>query len=246
MEKLLEVCIGGGDTYSGWVPVSAFQMLHDLIEAIAEEGGDPKLWADATPQLEVCGAASTLGMIHTNFARQLRPAVRNFRQSARAGRLGPKGRRFIDRNFRSGAPWNYLDVKEVGNKRTAPIRFDIEYKEWLLRNQPPPINGYDEIHARIIRTGGYPDATVKLAFGKDGFTADVKDLDLAKKLAKNLYEEVKLSVEVSWDSVSGAILSMTVIGLLDWEPIHLTDLYNRTGSLPIELSFSSVDELLAS
>jgi hypothetical protein len=246
MEKLLEVCIGGGDTYSGWVPVSAYQMLHDLIEAVAEQGGDPKLWQDASPQLEVVGTGSTKAAVRSHFAVQLRPAVRTFRRNAAAGNLGPKGRRFIERNFKSGVPWGYLDVREAGNKRSPSIRFDIEYRERILRNQPQPLTGHDEIYARVIRAGGYPEATVKLAFGEEDVTADVKNLDLAKQLAKRLYEEVKLSVEVEWDTATGRIEGMRVLEILDWESIHLGDLYDREGRLPIKSSYQSVDELLAS
>jgi len=206
MEKLLEIKIGGGTVHSGWLPLSAMNMVHDLLEAIADEGHDEDLWKTIDPQIEVVGKSSTLLAVHTNFANKLRPQVKSFRDKAKRHALNHQGRVFVKKHIATpSARWAYVTLIEIpGKKETQPpekeraLKFDAHYKELLLLKQAEPVHGYDEVYAQVMRAGG-DSPTVALNFLNGGSgTYQIRGnnrKDLAKRIARHLYETVKLQVE---------------------------------------------------
>ena len=71
--------------------------------------------------------------------------------------------------------------------------------------------------------------------------------DLAKRLAANLYEAVKLTVEATWDAKTFELQGFEIIALDDsWQDVHLAQvLQDHGGILPAELSVASTEELMA-
>lgn len=259
MDKLLEIKIGGGDVHSGWLPLSAFNMVKDLLDAIAEEGtGDNELWKSVDPQIELVGKSSTLVAIHTPFARKLREDVRTFRTKARRHHLGPQGRVFVKKHVATpSARWSYvtlIEVPEAKEVRRPPakervLRFDARYKERLFLKQSAPIHGYDEVYATIVRAGG-ETPTVTLSFlNGGGGTYHIRGADrrdLAKRIAGRLYETVKLEVEAWWNAKTLELENLVILDVLDWKDVHLAQVYRDHGDLlPITLTVDSVEELLA-
>jgi hypothetical protein len=259
MDKLLEIRIGGGHVHSGWLPLSAFAMVRDLLQAIAEEGSDDEVWQSIEPQIEVIGKGSTVLAIHTPFARKLRAQVRSFRSKAKRHVLGPQGRDFVKKHVATtSANWSYVTVIEVPDTEDAQVQpakerivcFDARYKEALLLKQPAPIHGFDEIYAAVVRAGGADIPTVTLSFLNGGSgTYQIRGKDrrsLAKQIAGHLYDTVKLSVEAWWNARTLEIESMYILDLLEWRDLHLAQVYRDHGDrLPIRLTIDSVEELLA-
>lgn len=257
MDKILEIQIGGRDVLSGLVPLSAFQMVKDLLEAIAAEGTDADIWKTIEPQLEVVGKASTRVAIYTPFARKLRPQVRTFREKARRFVLNPEGRDFVKKHVANpGTAWAYVDLvgipDEESEEWTQPeeariLRFDANYKERYVEGQPSQLHGYDEIYAVVIRAGGRkpPRATLVFLPGGGG-TYTVKTRELAKQIGSHLYETVKLRVEGWWNARTLEIENLVIHGLLDWKDSSLAEVYRANQNrLPITLTVGSVEELLA-
>lgn len=258
MDKLLEIKIGGGDVHSGWLPLSAFAMVRDLLDAIAEEGGDDEIWKSIEPQIEVMGRSSTLVAVHTAFARKLRPQVRAFRTKAKRHTLGPQGRVFVKKHVAtSSTRWGYVTLIEVPEpkEKTPPpereraVRFDLRYKERLLLKQSAPVHGFDEIYAQVVRAGGdQPTVTLNFLDGRSG-TYQIRGTDrkaLARRIAGHLYDTVRLQVEGWWNARTLEIENLNVLDLLDWRDVHLAQVYREHGDrLPIKLTFDSVEELLA-
>jgi hypothetical protein len=258
MDKLLEIKIGGGQVHSGWVPLSAFAMVRDLLDAIAEEGSDDEIWKSVEPQIEVVGKSSTLLAIHTPFASKLRSQVRSFRTKAKRHTLGPQGRVFVKKHVATqNTRWGYvslIEVPEPKEKTPAPlrertVRFDVRYKECLFLKQSEPIHGLDEIYASVVRAGGdTPTVTLNFLNGQTG-TYQIRGTDrkaLAKRIAGHLYDTVKLQVEAWWNAKTLEIENLYVLDLLEWRDAHLAQVYRDHGErLPITLTFDSVEELLA-
>lgn len=259
MDKLLEIKIGGGDVRSGLLPLSAMDMVRDLLAAIAEEGADDELWRSLDPQIEVLGKSSTLLAVHTNFAAKLRPQVQSFRKRAQRHTLKRQGRQFVRKHIGTpGAKWSYITIIEVPSKKEAPpakdrtraLKFDARYKERLLLKESEPLRGQDEIYAIVKRAGGDSPPTVTLEFlGGEGGTYPVKGRDrkgLAKRIAAHLYDTVKLQVEAAWNANTLELESLAILDLLEWRDIHLTEVYREHGNrLPITLTVGSVEELIA-
>lgn len=257
MDKLLEIKIGGGDVHSGWVPLSAFAMVRDLLEAIAEQGPDEELWKSIEPQIEVVGKQSTLLAVHTSFARKLRPQVKAFRERAKRHALGPRGRGFVKKHVATpSASWSYVTVVEVPAKqekappeRERVLKFDAHYKEQLLLKQAEPIHGFDEIYAAIVRAGGdTPTVTLDFLDGGSGtyYVRGRDRKDLAKRIAGHLYETVKLSVEAWWNARTLELDNLVVLDLLEWKDVSLAEVYREhSNRLPITLTINSVEELIA-
>jgi hypothetical protein len=259
MEKLLEIKIGGGAVHSGWLPLSAMSMVRDLLEAIAEEGTDEELWKSIDPQIEVVGKSSTLLAVHTSFANKLRPQVKAFRDKAKRHTLNAPGRVFVKKHIATpSARWTYVTLIEVpGKQDKAPpaekdrvLKFDARYKERLLMKQAEPIHGFDEVYAEVVRAGGDATPTVALSFlnGQSG-TYQIRGRDrkeLAKRIARHLYESVRLQVECWWNSSTLEIENLVVHELLDWRDMHMAEVYRENGNrLPVTLTIGSVEELLA-
>lgn len=258
MDKLLEIKIGGGEVHSGWVPLSAFAMVRDLLDAIAEQGPDEELWKSIEPQVEVVGRRSTLLAIRTSFARKLRPQVRIFREKAKRYTLGPRGRSFVKKHVAtSSTSWSYVTMVEVPPKqeKEAPpekdriLRFDARYKEQLLLKQAEPLHGFDEMYATIVRAGG-DTPTVTLDFlGGGGGTYQIRGRDrkdLAKRIAGHLYETVRLNVEGWWNARTLELENLYIHDLLEWRDVSLAEVYREHGErLPITLTINSVEELMA-
>ncbi len=263
MDKLLEIKIGGGEVRSGLVPLSAMEMVRDLLAAIAEEGTDEDLWRSLDPQIEVLGKASTLLAIHTNFAEKLRPQVQTFRRKAQRHTLNRQGRQFVRKHVGTpSAKWSYVTLIEVPPKRpkkevppakepqTRVLKFDARYKERLLLKQPEPMRGIDEIYAIIKRAGGDSPPTVSLEFLSGGTgTYHVKGRDrkgIAKRLGAHLYDTVKLRVEATWNASTLELEDLAILDLLEWRDVHLAEVYREHGNrLPVTLTVGSVEELLA-
>lgn len=251
MDKLLEVRIGGGKVRSGMVPLDAFALLKDLLEAIAAENKehpDPAAWVrELNPHLEIVGKGSTRVAVRTNFAKRFRRDVQSFEATARKLDLGPKGVEFVARNIRESVPWTYVEVSTPDQARPGRVlRFDTRYKERLLKRQAERLAGIDEVYAYIIRAGGEKRTMVTMEIlGKIRGTFAVASRDLARRLGAHLYDTLKLRVEANWDAESLDLLEIKVLDVLDWENVHLADLYERNGrQLPIDLSVDSVEELL--
>jgi hypothetical protein len=259
MDKLLEIKIGGPEVHSGWLPLSAMSMVRDLLEAIAEEGTDEELWKTIDPQIEVVGKSSTLLAVHTSFANKLRPQVRVFRDKAKRHALNPQGRSFVKKHIATpSARWTYVTLIEVpGKQEKAPppakdrvLRFDARYKERLLIKQAEPIHGFDEVYAEVIRVGGDATPTVALTFlnGLSG-TYPIRGRDrkdLARRIARHLYETVKLEVEVWWIANTLEVEQLFVLDLMEWKEVHIAEVYREHGNrLPVTLTINSVEELLA-
>lgn len=258
MDKLLKIKIGGGGVHSGWVPLSAFAMVRDLLEAIAEQGPDEELWKEIEPQVEIVGKGSTVLAIHTSFARKLRPQVKAFRERAKRHALGPRGRDFVKKHVATPrASWSYVTMVEVPAEpekarppeREHVLRFDAHYKEQLLLKQAEPIHGYDEIYAAVVRAGGdTPTVTLDFLNGGGGtyYIRGQGRKDLAKRIAGHLYETVKLSVEAWWNARTMELDNLVVLDLLDWKDLSLAEVYREHGNrLPITLTVNSVEELVA-
>jgi hypothetical protein len=261
MDKLLEIKIGGGDVRSGLVPLSAMEMVRDLLAAIAEEGADEELWRSLDPQIEVVGKSSTLLAVHTNFATKLRPQVQSFRKKAQRHTLKRQGRQFVRKHIATpSAKWSYVTVIEVPPNRieTPPekkargrvLKFDARYKERLLLKEPEPLRGQDEIYAIVKRAGGDAPPTVTLEFlGGESGTYHIKARDrkgLAKRIAAHLYDTVKLRVEATWNANTLEIENLAILELLEWRDVHLAEVYREHGNrLPITLTVDSVEELIA-
>ncbi|HSS78384.1 MAG TPA: hypothetical protein VLV54_16775 [Thermoanaerobaculia bacterium] len=258
MDKLLEIKIGGGDVHSGWVPLSAFAMVRDLLDAIAEQGPDEELWRSIEPQIEVVGAGSTVLAIHTRFVRKLRPQVRSFRERAKRHALMPRARGWVKKYVGSpSTSWSYVDMVEIPSKQEKKplpekdrvFRFDARYKERLLVNQAEPIHGFDEVYATVVRAGG-ETPTVTLAFldGRSG-TFEIRGperKDLAKRIGKHLYDTVKLGAEVWWNAKTLVIDKLVIHDLLEWNDVSLAKVYREHDNrLPITLTVDSVEELMA-
>lgn len=261
MDKLLEIKIGGGEIRSGLVPLSAMEMVRDLLAAIAEEGSDEELWRSIDPQIEVIGKSSTLLAVHTNFAAKLRPQVHSFRRKAQRHTLKRRGRQFVGKHIATpSAKWSYVSVIEVAPQKveTAPekkersrvLKFDARYKERLLEKEPEPLRGLDEIYAIVKRAGGDspPTITLELLGGESG-TYPIKSRDrkgLAKRIAAHLYDTVKLRVEATWSASTLDLESLAIVDLLEWRDVHLAEVYREHGNrLPITLTVGSVEELIA-
>lgn len=249
MEQLLKVRVGGGDVESGLLPVRAGDMLQELLTTLQEEGGDPELWKNSNPHFRIIGAKSTLASVHVNFAHQLRPIVRTFKEKAEAFRLGRRGYDFVTGNITAQTPWSYIEIIPIdGDLDEAPIRFDFAYRERIEREQQFHLRGEDEIYATVLRAGGEPPSgpTVQLRLS-DGATKtfSVDSAAVSKQLGRELYNTVRLRVESAWNPVTLELSSLKVLGLLDWEDVHLYDLVLRHGgTLPLELTVGSVEALL--
>ncbi|HKI03737.1 MAG TPA: hypothetical protein VKK31_17285 [Thermoanaerobaculia bacterium] len=258
MDKLLEIKIGGGGVHSGWLPLSALAMVRDLLEAIAEEGTDDEIWKSIEPQIEVVGKGSTVLAVHTPFARKLRTQVKSFRSKAKRHVLGPQGRDFVKKHVATkSATWAYVTMVEVPDPQEAKatpekeriLRFDARYKELLLLKQPAAIHGFDEVYVTVVRAGGdTPTVTLNFLNGGSG-TYPIRGKDrrgLAKQIASHLYDTVRLSVEVWWNSRTLEVENMHILDLLAWRDVHLAQVYRDHGNLlPIRLTVDSVEELLA-
>lgn len=259
MDKLLEIKIGGREVHSGWLPLSAMRMVQDLLDAIAEEGTDEEIWKTIDPQIEVVGKSSTLLAVHTTFADKLRPQVKAFRDKAKRHTLNPQGRVFVKKHIATpSAGWTYVTLIEVpGKQEKAPtpekdriLKFDARYKERLLLKQAEPIHGFDEVYAEVVRAGGEATPTVTLTFlNGQGGTYPIRGRDrkdLAKRIARHLYETVKLQVEAWWNANTLEIEQLFVHDLLAWRDVHMAEVYREHGNrLPITLTIDSVEELLA-
>jgi hypothetical protein len=257
MDKLLEIKIGGGTVHSGWLPLSALAMVRDLLDAIAEEGTDEDLWRSIDPQIEVVGKSSTLLAVHTPFARKLRPQVTAFREKAKRLNLSQQGQVFVKKHIASpSARWTYVTVIEVPEKKAEALpqegghllKFDAHYKELLLLKQAEPIHGFDEIYAAVMRAGGEtPTVTINFLNGETG-TYPIRGQnrrELAKRIAGHLYETVKLQVEAWWNARTLEIETLHIHDLLEWQDIHLAEIYRENGNgLPIRLTIASVEELM--
>jgi hypothetical protein len=259
MDKLLEIKIGGGDVVSGFVPLSAMEMVRDLLAAIAEEGTDEELWRSLDPQIEVIGKSSTLLAVHTNFAAKLRPQVQSFRKKAQRHALKRRGRHFVGKHIGTpSAKWTYVTVIEVEGKqqKTPPkqerakvLKFDARYKEKLLLKEPEPIRGLDEIYAIVKRAGGDNPPTVTLeSLSGDTGTYQIRGRDrkgLAKRIAAHLYDTVKLQVEAVWNANTLELENLFITDLLEWRDVHIAQLYRESGDrLPVILTVDSVEELI--
>ncbi len=129
MERLLEIRIGGGRLRSGMLPVKAWRMLRDLLGSIADEGGDPAMWRETNPHVEIIGEGSSLAAVNTEFAEQLRPHVLRFAEKADALELSPRGLDFVTRNFTTQTPWSFVDLIPLQDGvKLNPVRFDMEYR----------------------------------------------------------------------------------------------------------------------
>lgn len=257
MDKLMEIKIGGGEVHSGWLPLSAFTMVKDLLGAIAEEGGHDELWTSIEPQIEIVGKGSTVLAIRTPFARKLREDVNRFRTKAKRHTLNPQGRVFVKKHVASqSAVWSYVTLIEVpeGKDKAPPekervLRFDARYKERLFLKEAAPIHGFDEVYATIVRTGGEtPTVTLNMLNGVGG-TFHIRGSDrraLAKRIAGHLYETVKLQVEAWWNAKTLELENMVILDLLEWRDVHMGQVYRDYGErLPITLTIGSVEELFA-
>lgn len=243
MKRLFEVRVGGGRVHSGLLPVEALSLIQDLMVAMAEEGGDPEAWARANPHVEIVGRGSTNNAVLTEEYSELVGPAQLFALKAAERNLGAKGREFVDKYFKPGQVWDFAELT-VCNENRPRAYFDTEYRE-AVKQERHPITGTDELYARVIRVGG-EKPTAKLEIGKQSGTFPVADQGLAKKLGNSLFETVKIQAAVSWDSKTLEIISLTVTGIdEDWEDIHLADVIAKHGgSLPLELSLKSTEELL--
>jgi hypothetical protein len=243
MKRLFEVRVGGGRVEPGLLPVQALGLIQDLMAAMAEEGGDPEAWARANAHVEIVGPGSTQSAVLTEEYPELVGPAQLFALKAAERNLGPKGREFVDKYFKPGEVWDFAEVT-VCNENRPSAYFDTDYRE-TVKEQRHPISGTDELYARVVRVGG-ERPTAKLEIGKQSGTFPVADQALAKKLGTFLFETVKIRADVSWDSNTLEILSLTVTGIdEDWQDIHLADVVAKHGRLPLELSVESTEELLA-
>lgn len=93
-----------------------------------------------------------------------------------------------------------------------------------------------------------PTVTLNFLNGVSG-TYGIRGSDrraLAKEIAGHLYETVKLQVETQWNTRTFEIENLAIVGILDWQDVHLAHVYRDHGNrLPITLTIGSVEELLA-
>ena len=243
MRKLFEIRLGGGQIKEGLLPVEALRLIRDLLGAMAEEGGDPKAWRRANPHIEILGAGSTRGAVHTAEYQELVVPAALFVNKAGAKNLGRKGLEFVERRFRSDQLWEYLEITVCNGQRTR-VRLDTEYRE-AVEEERAPIRSIDDLYARVIRVGGENPVTAKLEIGKQSGTYKVASLELGKKLAARLYETVKIRAEVGWDPKTLDIVELEVKDLDEnWLDEHLWELMKaHDGRLPIELAVKSAEAI---
>lgn len=245
MKKLFEVRLGGGSIHSGLLPVEALDLIKDVLAAMSEEGGDPEAWRRANPHVEVLGADSTLGAVHTEEFRELiGPAIR-FVHKADQRNLGPKGLALIEKRFKPGQTWEFAELTVCDGHRPM-VRFDTSYRE-AVQEERQPIRSIEELYARVVRVGGERPITAKLEIGTQSGTYKIASPELARKLAARLYDTAKVKAEVLWDPKTLDIISLTVIKVDEqWKDVHLGQVIEEHGGvLPIELSVESSDEVVA-
>lgn len=114
--------------------------------------------------------------------------------------------------------------------------------------QSEPIHGIDEIYAAVMRAGGdTPTVTLNFLNGQTG-TYQIRGTDrkaLAKRIAGHLYDTVKLQVEAWWNAKTLEIENLYVLDLLEWQDVHLAQVYREHGEhLPITLTVNSVEKML--
>jgi len=111
------------------------------------------------------------------------------------------------------------------------------------------IHGFDEVYAEVVRAGGdTPMVALTFLNGQSGtYLVRGRDRkDLAKRIARHLYETVKLQVEAWWNANTLEFEHLVVHDLLEWRDVHMAEVYREHGGrLPITLSIDSVVELLA-
>lgn len=101
----------------------------------------------------------------------------------------------------------------------------------------------------MVRVGGNsPTVTLTFLNGQTG-TYQIRGThpkSLTKRIAEHLYDKVKLQVEAWWNAKTLEIENLYVLDLLEWQEVHLAQVYRENDErLPIALTFNSVEELLA-
>lgn len=243
MRKLLEVTLGGGRIHSGMLPVDALQLMKDLLAALEEQGGDPESWRAANPHVEIVGRSSTLAAVHAEEYQELLPPAELFVHKAEQRNLGPKGREFVERQFKPSSTWDYALVS-VCNEHPVSFRFDSAYRS-EIREESHPLVGIEEMYARVVRVGGEDRITTRLEMGRLGGTYKVANVDTARDLAARLYETVKIRAQVKWDTRTLEVEDLTVLSVdTSWRDVHLAEVIKENGGvLPLELSVKSTEEL---
>lgn len=238
MDKLLELRVGGGRVRAGLLPLDSLRLFDSLFRAIKDEGGDPEAWTLSNPHIEILGAGSTRAAVFAERGRVLRKPVSEFRKSARRYKLSAHGVDFVRQNVTPSAPWDYIEVLDV-TKPNKPllVRFDEKYRERMEKElQKQTLRSLEDVYARVTRAGGEnpPTAHLELLSGQSQ-SFPVKGKELAKELAKRLYELVKLRVDAEWDTSTMRIKKLTVLAIdVEWRDTHLaTVMEEHEGSLPM-------------
>lgn len=133
----------------------------------------------------------------------------------------------------------------LGRANGPTVRFDHDYRTRYLATLEKETQSYEEFYARVIRVGGgKPTAQLEI-HGHTG-TFPVKNDTLARKLAASLYDTVKISGSAVWDA-QWNLREFEILALDEgWSDVHLAEVIDEHGRLPVELTVGSVDELLAS
>ena len=130
-----------------------------------------------------------------------------------------------------------------------PVKLDPAYCKDLL-GDPGTVTGSDELYLEVFRVGGLPPritAAARVAGRQKPLTCTVANQELAKELGQRLYETVKVTALVTWDTATYGIIDARIESIDEhWQDVHLADVVAAAGGrLPVQLSVDSVDELIA-
>lgn len=108
----------------------------------------------------------------------------------------------------------------TAGRSSGVARFEISASHPVPKRQPvPPLRGPSNLYGRCLSVGGAKTTRAELRLA-DGavFTCQLASRELARELAKRLYEEVVLDGNAAWDIATGELLEFEAQRLTPFGP----------------------------